>query len=76
MQLFVVHDGQGRILAAGERRVTQTDLAPCGFVPGEGQRAVEVEVPEEYSGLGLGQICEGLDVDVEAERPTLKRKPE
>jgi len=74
MQLFVVHDGQGRIIAAGERRLTEASLAPCGFVPDEGQRAVEVEVPEEYSGLGLGQICESLVVDVEAERPSLKRK--
>jgi hypothetical protein len=78
--LVVLRDGQdGRIIAAGERRITQTDLAPCGFVPDEerpGERAVEVPVPEEISGLGLSEICENFVIDVEAEQPTLKRKPE
>ena len=76
MNLLVLHDGQGRIIAAGEKALYQTNLAPCGIVPDEGQRAVEPEIPEEFSGLGLVQICENSVVDVEAERPTLKRKPE
>ena len=67
------------MIAAGERSVTPTNLAPCGCVPDDeqrGERAVEVSVPEDISRLGLSGICEKFDVDVEAARPILKRKPE
>jgi len=83
MNLLILHDGQeGRIIAAGERHAAQGSLAPCGFVPDEGrqgqrgQRVVEVFVPEEISRLGLLEIYENFVVDLEAEQPTLKRKPE
>ena len=76
MNLLVLHDGQeGKIVAAGERYVTQGNLGPCGFVSDEGQRVVEVSVPEEISRLGRSEIYENFVVDVEAKQPTLKRKP-
>ena len=78
MNILALYDGQGRIVAAGDRPVTQTNLAPCGFVPdeGEGQRAGEFEVTEDISRLELSEICENFVVDIGAERPALKRKPE
>jgi hypothetical protein len=77
MNLLVLHDDQeGGIIAGRERHVTQSNLASCGFVPDEGQRVVEVSVPDEISRLGLSEIYENFVVDVEAEQPTLKRKSE
>jgi hypothetical protein len=76
MNLLVLHDGQeGRIVAAGERYVTQGNLGPCGFMSDEGQQVAQVSVPEEISRLGRSEIYENFVVDVEAEQPTLKRKP-
>ena len=77
MNLLVLHDDQeGRIIAGGERQVIQGNLAPCGFVPDEGQRVAEVPVPEDILRLGLSEVYENYMVDVEAEQPTLKRKPQ
>jgi hypothetical protein len=76
MNLLILHDAQdGRIIAAGERDVTQGNLAPCGFVSDEGKRVVEVSVAEDISRLGLSEIYENFVVDVQAGQPTLKRKP-
>ena len=79
MNLLVLDDGHGEILAAGEQRISETNLAPCGFVPDEeqpGQRVAEVSVPEEISRLGLSEIFENFVVDMGADQPTLKRKPD
>ncbi len=75
MRLQVVHDGQGKIVAAvvlpnlGDDRVVK-----LGFVPTEGQTVAMVAVPTEHERTELIELCASLQVDTKAKRPTLKRR--
>lgn len=64
----------GRIVAA-----VRLDDEPDGGegprpLPGDGHRAVEIEVPAEYRDLGLAEICSGLRVD--HERVIARQQPD
>ncbi|MPY95633.1 MAG: hypothetical protein GEV08_22020 [Acidimicrobiia bacterium] len=65
MRLHLIHDDEGRILAAvdlssgGEGQPTPHPAAR------DDQAGVELEVPEQYLDLGLAEICTRLRVDLE-----------
>jgi hypothetical protein len=70
MRLSLVHDRDGRILAAALIH-DRDDVPPLRPLPGDDQHAAEIEVAEEQRELDLHELCTRFRVDAAAGRPRL-----
>jgi hypothetical protein len=65
MRLYVLHDREGRILAAANLMAEDREAAvPRPIAAGPEQVVVELEVPNEHRKGDLREICERLRVDL------------
>jgi hypothetical protein len=71
VRINVVYNSDGRITAAAVVPEEDADVR-FGPLPGEGQSAAEIAVPEENRGLDLGEICTSFRVSRDhQDNPTL-----
>jgi hypothetical protein len=68
MRLRVVHDEDGRILAAAVVPEADDDSPKITPVAGHRQIAAEVEVPQEVADQNLDVICTRMRVDIRNNR--------
>lgn len=70
MRLHIVHDGQGKILAAAE--VSQKRKGGM-LIPraSHGQVEAELDVPKQFETLELREIVRQLYVDTKSDPPSL-----
>jgi hypothetical protein len=67
MKLQILHDPNGRILAAVHVKPDASGPTPRP-VAREGQALIELEVPHEHRGADLHTICGTLRVDVKLKK--------
>jgi hypothetical protein len=77
MNLHVVYDATGRIIAAvrlpdGQTKTDQPGPRP---VVKPGNRSADLEVPPEFAHLSFGEACRSLVVDESDAQPRLKARP-
>lgn len=70
MKLNLVHDREGQIMAASVVSEEQ-DVPMPRPLPGEGQTAAEIDLPDEQSKLELDVLCTTHRVDGEGESAKL-----
>jgi hypothetical protein len=76
MDLHVLFDRSGKILAAVDLR-RETDAVPLPRpVAQRAQRTADVVVPEEFRGLDFLEICTSLIVQAKGDRVTLVARKE
>jgi hypothetical protein len=77
MRLHVVHDSDGRIVAASASAEDGSDEAFVAVpVAGSDQVAAEVDVPAEYASHDLATLCNQFRVDADHRRLVRAEEPD
>ncbi|MGK5631724.1 hypothetical protein [Streptomyces sp. URMC 123] len=70
MKVQALFDSEGQLIALMESSTDESRPQACP-VPGEGQNAAELDVPEEYAASSLAEILTRLRVDLSDGAPRL-----
>jgi hypothetical protein len=75
MKLHVVYDNEGQIIALSAPLPPAYDFATpnSGAMASEGQQVADVELPDEFASMSLGDLSERLQVTLDG-APSLQAR--